>query len=113
MSLTYKIEETFGIDVTQHATVLANVGTGLLADMYCAKLQDDMCDEIVAEMDAAGIGHSVLLCADFTYDLKGKHADFIARLTDRQGPLVNLPKRDVGLFFDGNAPRVMGRCGDV
>src|SRR5262245_24005879 len=38
-----------------------------LKEMYLAKFQDPLCDELVSEMDAAGIARSVLLAADFTY----------------------------------------------
>lgn len=41
-----------------------------LWDLYAAKMQDDRCDELIAEMDAAGIATGVLLIADFTYALK-------------------------------------------
>lgn len=42
-----------------------------LRDLFLAKFNDPLCDELVAEMDAAGIDQSVLLAADFTYALKG------------------------------------------
>jgi predicted TIM-barrel fold metal-dependent hydrolase len=42
-----------------------------LRELYLAKFQDPLCDELVVEMDAAGIAQSVLLAADFTYALKG------------------------------------------
>ncbi len=56
---------------------LALVSQGIRADanklrgIYLAKYQDPECDELVAEMDAAGIAQSVLLAPDFTYALEG------------------------------------------
>jgi len=41
-----------------------------LFDMYLQKLQDPLCDGLVAEMDEAGISKSILLIADFSYALK-------------------------------------------
>lgn len=41
-----------------------------LRKIYYTKFQDPLCDELVSEMDAAGIDQSVLLAADFTYVLK-------------------------------------------
>lgn len=41
-----------------------------LAALYRVKLQDPLCDGLVAEMDTAGISKSVLLAADFTYALR-------------------------------------------
>ncbi|MCY1079442.1 amidohydrolase family protein [Archangium lansingense] len=40
-------------------------------EVYLAKLQDPLCDELVSEMDGAEIDHAVLLAPDFTYALKG------------------------------------------
>jgi predicted TIM-barrel fold metal-dependent hydrolase len=39
-------------------------------DLVLARFNDPMCDELVAEMDDAGIDRAVLLAADFTYALK-------------------------------------------
>lgn len=41
-----------------------------IADLYRAKLQDPLCDELIAEMNRAGISKSILLAADFTFALK-------------------------------------------
>ena len=41
-----------------------------LANLYERKMQDPSCDELVAEMAAAGIEKSILLAADFTWALK-------------------------------------------
>src|SRR5882757_1122455 len=41
-----------------------------LRELYLSKLQDPLCDELVLEMDAAGISQSILLAADFTYAIK-------------------------------------------
>jgi predicted TIM-barrel fold metal-dependent hydrolase len=38
-------------------------------DLYHRKLQDPLCDELAAEMKAAGIQGSVLLIPDFTYSM--------------------------------------------
>ena len=40
-------------------------------NLFLTKFNDPLCDELVAEMDAAGIDQSVLLAADFTYALRG------------------------------------------
>ena len=63
--------------------------TRKLARMYRQKLQDPLCDELVAEMAAAGVSKSILLAADFTYALKDcvltveesfeKHREVLAR----------------------------------
>jgi predicted TIM-barrel fold metal-dependent hydrolase len=41
-----------------------------LAEMYYQKMQDPLCNELVAEMEKAGISRSILLIADFTYAMK-------------------------------------------
>lgn len=41
-----------------------------LTNMFMSKMQDPLGDELVAEMDEAGIATSILLIADFTYALK-------------------------------------------
>jgi predicted TIM-barrel fold metal-dependent hydrolase len=41
-----------------------------LTTMFLTKMQDHLCDGLVAEMERAGISKSVLLVADFTYALK-------------------------------------------
>jgi predicted TIM-barrel fold metal-dependent hydrolase len=41
-----------------------------LITMFMSKMQDPLGDELVAEMDDAGIAKSILLIADFTYALK-------------------------------------------
>ena len=41
-----------------------------LARMYAEKLEDPLCDTLVAEMERAGISKSILLVTDFTYALK-------------------------------------------
>lgn len=60
-----------------------------LAAMFDQKMQDPLCDELVAEMAQAGISRAVLLIADFTYALKdcvltieesfNKHREVLAR----------------------------------
>ena len=73
--------------------LLAAQGTAFprnrLADLYFAKMQDPLCDALVAEMDTAGIAKSILLVPDFTYTLKDcrltieesfqKHREVLAR----------------------------------
>ncbi len=46
------------------------VTTAKLSAMFRQKMQDPLCDELVREMDEAGIVKSVLLIADFTYALR-------------------------------------------
>ncbi|MEV5886570.1 amidohydrolase family protein [Streptomyces sp. NPDC052020] len=41
-----------------------------IAKMHAGTLQDPLCDELVKQMDEAGIKESVLLLPDFTYALK-------------------------------------------
>jgi predicted TIM-barrel fold metal-dependent hydrolase len=41
-----------------------------MAALVSAKMQDPLCDELVNEMERAGISKSILLAADFTYALK-------------------------------------------
>src|SRR5580765_7389455 len=60
-----------------------------LAAMYDQKMQDPLCDALVAEMADAGVSKSILLIADFTYALRDcvltieesfhKHRDVLAR----------------------------------
>jgi predicted TIM-barrel fold metal-dependent hydrolase len=64
-----------------------------LLDMFDQKMQDPLCDALVAEMSAAGISKSVLLIADFTFALKDcvltieesfqKHREVLARHPDK------------------------------
>jgi uncharacterized protein len=74
-----------------------------LATAYLQKLQDPLCDELVAEMAAAGIERSVLLAADYTYALKD------CRLTIEETFLAHhqVLKRHPGKFevFGGVDPR--------
>lgn len=42
----------------------------VIARMYRAKMQDPLCDELIAQMDEAGIQRAVLLLPDFTYALR-------------------------------------------
>jgi predicted TIM-barrel fold metal-dependent hydrolase len=79
-----------------------------LREIYLSKLQDPLCDELVAEMDSAGIARCVLLAPDFTYALKG------ARLTIEEILLHHklVCERHPGRFsvFSGVDPR-WGRDG--
>jgi predicted TIM-barrel fold metal-dependent hydrolase len=45
-------------------------GAEKITKMFLTKFQDQMCDELVAEMDEAGVDKAVLLAADFTYAVK-------------------------------------------
>lgn len=64
-----------------------------LTAIYQMKINDPLCDELVAEMDASGISKSILLAADFTYALKDskltieeayqKHCEILARHPER------------------------------
>jgi predicted TIM-barrel fold metal-dependent hydrolase len=65
-----------------------------LRKMYLSKFQDPLCDDLVKQMDDAGIDKSVLLAADFTYALKDesrisieeiliKHKEILERHPDR------------------------------
>ena len=65
------------------------VNSSQLADMYYQKMQDPLCDALVAEMAEASISKSILLIADFTYAMKDcsltieesfqKHREVLAR----------------------------------
>jgi predicted TIM-barrel fold metal-dependent hydrolase len=46
------------------------VSASKLAKMYEEKMNDPLCDELVVEMERAGIAKSVLLAADFSFALK-------------------------------------------
>jgi predicted TIM-barrel fold metal-dependent hydrolase len=48
----------------------AAVSEDKLMAMYCDKMQDPLCDELVSEMNKANIAKSILLIADFTYAMK-------------------------------------------
>jgi predicted TIM-barrel fold metal-dependent hydrolase len=47
-----------------------NISPERIESMYLTRFDDPDCDELVAEMDAAGIEHSVLLAADFSFAMK-------------------------------------------
>ena len=47
-----------------------NVKASKLMALYEDKMQDPLCDDLVAEMADAGISKSILLAADFSYALK-------------------------------------------
>jgi predicted TIM-barrel fold metal-dependent hydrolase len=46
------------------------VSASRITRLYLDKLRDPLCDDLVAEMDAAGIASAVLLVPDFTYALR-------------------------------------------
>jgi uncharacterized protein len=56
--------------MTVFAAQGVNANPSQLAEMYYQKMQDPLCDELVAEMEKAGISRSILLIADFTYAMK-------------------------------------------
>jgi predicted TIM-barrel fold metal-dependent hydrolase len=65
------------------------VAASKLANLYRKKMQDPLCDALVAEMAESGVSKSILLAADFTYALKdcplnveeafSRHRDVLAR----------------------------------
>ena len=59
-----------------------------VAKMHAGTLQDPLCDQLVAEMDEAGIGHAVLLLPDFTYALRDS-THSIAELIDHHKLVVD------------------------
>jgi predicted TIM-barrel fold metal-dependent hydrolase len=74
-----------------------------LMNIFMNKMQDPLGDQLVAEMDAAGISKSVLLIADFTYALKDCRLS-IAESFDRHREVM---LRHPGKFevFGGIDPR--------
>lgn len=74
-----------------------------LAAMYTSKWQDPLCDQLIAEMDAAGIEQSVLLLPDFTYAMSGC-AMTIAEMIDHHKKVLERHKRRL-LVFAGVDPR--------
>lgn len=74
-----------------------------LTDIYLEKLQDPLCDGLVAEMDEAGIEQSILLAADFTYELP----DCTFTVEQSYARHVEVMKRHPGRFitFGGIDPR--------
>jgi predicted TIM-barrel fold metal-dependent hydrolase len=74
-----------------------------LTDMYLRKLQDPLCDELVAEMDSAGIDRAVLLVADFTYALRDCALTIDEMYKQHQRVLQRHPERFI--VFGGMDPR--------
>jgi len=74
-----------------------------IRDLYLAKLQDPQCDELVAEMDAAGVAKAVLLAPDFTYALKDSRLTIDEILSHHRKVLARHPDRF--LVFGGVDPR--------
>lgn len=74
-----------------------------VGDLYFAKFQDPLCDQLIREMDEAGIERSVLLLPDFTYALRDG-ALTISEMIDRHGDIL---RRHPGrlLAFAGVDPR--------
>lgn len=48
----------------------ADISNNKISELYLSKFQDPDCDQLILQMDEAGIQHSILLLADFTYALK-------------------------------------------
>lgn len=61
--------------------------------MFLTRFQDQYCDELVAEMDAAGIERSVLLAADFTYAVKDTRMSVDAMLAHHKTVMDRHPGR--------------------
>jgi uncharacterized protein len=79
------------------------LGRHRVAELYLSRFQDPECDQLVAEMDEAGIAQSVLLVADFTLALSGS-ALTIAEMLSRH---IAVAKKHAGRFlvFAGVDPR--------
>lgn len=98
---------------------ISNIVTALLAQgvkatrqriaaMYDKKMQDPLCDELVAEMAQAGISKSILLVPDFTYALKDCALTIEESLLKHRDVLLRHPGRFE--VFGGVDPR-WGRDG--
>ncbi|UUL82306.1 amidohydrolase family protein [Sphingomonas qomolangmaensis] len=74
-----------------------------LTTVYLAKLEDPLCDALVAEMDAAGIEKSVLLAADFTHQLRDSRLTIAETYAAHRVVLARHPGRFV--VFGGMDPR--------
>ncbi len=74
-----------------------------LTAVYLEKIQDPLCDALVAEMDAAGVAKSILLAADFTYRL----ADCLLTIEETYARHRVVMARHPGRFevFGGMDPR--------
>jgi hypothetical protein len=66
-------------------------------------MQDPLCDELVAEMDQAGISMSILLIPDFTYAMKGCSLTIEESFEKHRGVLARHPGRFK--VFGGVDPR--------
>jgi predicted TIM-barrel fold metal-dependent hydrolase len=74
-----------------------------IESMYLTRFDDPDCDELVAEMDAAGIDHAVLLAADFSYAMPDcrltveeallRHAEVLARHPGRFSVFAGIDHR--------------------
>jgi hypothetical protein len=78
-------------------------GRAKLEQLITSRFQDLWCDELVSEMDAAGIAQSVLLAADFTYALKDSHFTIEQILEHHQAVCLRHPGRFY--VFSGVDPR--------
>jgi len=74
-----------------------------LFDLYLAKMQDPYCDELAAEMAAAGIDKAVLLLPDLTYALRDTKLT-IAEMFDRHREIMTR-RPSTFLVFAGVDPR--------
>lgn len=64
-----------------------------LMELYLRKMQDPHCDELIAEMDEAGIEQAVLLLPDFTFTLKDSRLDIAEMMVRHRDILARHPGR--------------------
>lgn len=74
-----------------------------IAALFLAKMQDGNCDELVSQMDAAGIRRSILLLADFTYALRDTPLSIAEMVEKHRLAMQRHPDRL--LVFAGVDPR--------
>jgi predicted TIM-barrel fold metal-dependent hydrolase len=86
--------------------MVANIGLALssqglraaprkIKELIVAKFQDPLCDELIVEMDAAGVHQAVLLAPDFTYALKDSRLTIAEALAHHR----TVSERHPGRFF--------------
>lgn len=81
----------------------ATVPRRVISERYGALMDDGDCDELIAQMNEAGIGRAVLLFADFTYALKDSKLEIAAVLKRHLAVLERHPGRFE--LFAGVDPR--------
>lgn len=87
------IPQSFVEGVVNNSVLWSPVQRRRMTERYLAKLCDHQCDELVAEMDEAGIDHTVLLCTDFTYVLKDSPLTIAEMLEQHAAVLSRHPGR--------------------